>query len=137
MNLKLIGMLAAMAAIGVAACTETTTGDDAGDTDTDTGTGTDTGPDTDTDTGPDTGTGTAEDPTGVCAENFCQMMPADSACFQCIQQSGTGDCQSEYQACVADPDCVAFFMGTGGDVNDAEVQALGDCVCTPGVCLDE
>jgi hypothetical protein len=166
MNLKMVGIFAAMAAFGLGACTVTSSDDDDGtttslntgtgddtdtapDTDTDTGedTGTDTGEDTDTETGEDTETETAtetetEEITGPCAESFCNGDPADNECFACLQEAAltsedNGGCQEPWLACAQDTDCAAFFGGTGGDYNDPLVQDVGDCMCQPGVCLDE
>jgi len=139
MNLKLIGMLAAFAAVGVVACTsETDSGDDTDtgtstvvDTDTDTDvTATDTDvTDTDTDVA-DTDTGTGPGITGVCADNFCQIEPATEDCAGCIIGM-MHDCQTEYSACVGDSECLMFFMGQGGSAENENVQALGDCICSP------
>jgi hypothetical protein len=142
MNLKIIGMLTAMAAVGVMACTSETTTSAPDDTDTGTGVDTDTDTDTPTETETDTETETETALTGDCAESFCVGEPADNTCFLCLQEAAmsteaNGGCQEPWLACAQDTECAAFFGGSGGSYDDPLVQDVGNCMCQPGVCLDE
>jgi hypothetical protein len=91
----------------------------------------------------------SEEPaTGVCADNFCQLLAADNACFSCIQDEGAsgGSCNVEFNACINDgaqagcTSCTDYFNGEGSDNfcagSSVIIQDILDCICTPGVCID-
>jgi hypothetical protein len=84
---------------------------------------------------------------GACGDNFCQLLPADNACFSCIQTEGSpgGTCDVAYDACIDDgtmsgcTTCLEFFQGEGGAFCAGSQQIvldLMDCMCTPGVCAE-
>jgi len=141
--MKKLGLVVASVALfGLTACgddSDTGVGGGGGDGTGATGTGGSTGGETGTggstggsDTGGggatgggDTGGGGAgtagvcNDPDGdeTCADNLCQALAADAACFACAQAG----CATEFTACASDPligddtciDCVEFYSGMG------------------------
>lgn len=84
---------------------------------------------------------------GVCGDNFCQGLPADNACFSCIQDVGAvnGQCHNEYLSCVNEGavagcvSCFDYFNGEAGNFcNGSQTKVLNllSCTCAPGVCAN-
>ncbi len=85
---------------------------------------------------------------GVCGDNFCQGLPADNACFACIQDVGipaNAQCHDEYLSCVGEGavancvSCLDYFNGEAGNFcNGSQTKVLNllSCTCAPGVCAN-